>query len=85
MRGEFLKSKSAQRSTQVEQARQKGLIFKSVGLPCVEVAWNTKITAVLIAVIDCYAKFLNRNEKLNFAILGIKKPTSLEVGKKPKT
>lgn len=40
MKGKFLRSKSAQRSTQVEQARQKGLIFKSVGLPCVEVAWN---------------------------------------------
>lgn len=40
MKSKFLKSKSAQRSTQEEQARQKGFIFESVGLPCVEVAWN---------------------------------------------
>ncbi len=40
MKSKFLKSKSAQRSTQEEQARQKENDFIFVGLPCVEVAWN---------------------------------------------
>lgn len=40
MKREFLKSKSAQRSTQGEQARQRENDFIFVGLPCVEVAWN---------------------------------------------
>jgi len=39
---EILNSKSALRSTQGEQARQKEgvLYFPFVGLPCAEVAWN---------------------------------------------
>jgi hypothetical protein len=40
MKSKFLKSKSAQRSTQGEQARQRENDFIFVGLPCVEVAWN---------------------------------------------